>query len=224
MRIHTLKLSTQDLSTQRHFYANVLRLPVTLTHDTLTVQAGATQLIFVQTQTPVVYHFAFNIPENQLRNAKAWLNQRAPLAKNAAGVDEYDFTDWNAHAVYFYDPAGNILELIARHTLPNATTVPFNQQQILNVSEIGFATDDVPVTVRIMQTQFGLSSYGAGSDTFAAVGDEHGLFIVVKRGREWHPQSGKYADVFPTTVTFSNSEERQFTVTQTLAIQATQAA
>ena len=32
-------------------------------------------------------------------------------------------------SVYFEDPAGNILELIARHTMDNAVDRPFDPQQ-----------------------------------------------------------------------------------------------
>lgn len=50
----------------------------------------------------------------------------------------------------------------------------------------------------------GISPYGGpGSETFTAVGDEHGLFIVVKRGRIWFPDTGKGAGMAPLEVEVS---------------------
>ena len=36
---------------------------------------------------------------------------------------------------------------------------------------------------------------------FTPVGDEQGLFVVVKRGRMWFPDTGKAAELLPITVT-----------------------
>lgn len=44
---------------------------------------------------------------------------------------------------------------------------------------------------------------GAGSDTFTALGDEHGLFIIVKRGRIWFPDTGIPAELVPLKVAVS---------------------
>jgi hypothetical protein len=53
---------------------------------------------------------------------------------------------------------------------------------------------------------------GAGSDTFTAVGDEDGLFIVVKRGRIWYPETGVAADVYPVAVTLANTRVSEYNV------------
>ncbi len=69
--------------------------------------------------------FAFNIPENQFREAKAWLASRVEIAR-PNGSDEIFYDDWNAHAVYFPDPGGNLVEFIARHNLPDRSEREFN--------------------------------------------------------------------------------------------------
>jgi catechol-2,3-dioxygenase len=74
MRISQLELWTSRLSEQRRFYAQVLGLPVTDDGaQRFTLQVGETRLVWHQAVVllPGVYHFAFNIPENQFAVAKA---------------------------------------------------------------------------------------------------------------------------------------------------------
>jgi catechol 2,3-dioxygenase-like lactoylglutathione lyase family enzyme len=198
MQVQELLLTTPDLSAQKTFYRNVLKLPVTAeSEQQFTVQAGTTKLTFAQGALDGVYHFAFNIPENQIAEARKWL--AVPLIKASDGRDEFFSENWNAHNIYFYDPAGNILELIARHTLPNASTEPFSEKSLLNISEIGIGVEDV----KAFTESCDLPHYGSGSDEFAPMGDENGLLIVVKLGRVWFPDTGKPALEIPLRVGFS---------------------
>jgi catechol-2,3-dioxygenase len=204
MHILELQLATNYLIEQHDFYSHVLGLPVHH-YDTerLTLQIGTSRLTFVQQREPLggCYHFAFNIPENQFAQGKAWLQQRAQLLKNSSGIDEYAFESWNAHGVYFLDPAGNIAELIARHSLPNARQAPFNAESLLNVSEIGVAAIDVLTQADAISAHSNYQIYaGPGSPVFTAVGDEHGLFIIVPEGRIWNPETGKAAAHLPISV------------------------
>lgn len=198
MKIDRLDLLTSDLDLLREFYANALPLPLLEESESvLSLQAGRSRLNFCQAPEgwDGFYHFAFNIPEDQFQEAKEWLSQRVVLIKDHYGQDEFASSkEWNAHSVYFYDPAGNILEFIARHDLDEHLDRPFDERNILSISEIGVVCEDVPGMVGLLRSQMGVSPYGGpGSDTFTAVGDEHGLFIVVKRGRIWFPDTGKQA-------------------------------
>jgi catechol-2,3-dioxygenase len=201
MHIVDLRLLTDRLAALRAFYAGALGLSV-IEEDTtsFTLQAGATRLVFAQTldETPV-YHFAFNIPENQLAAAKTWLSRSTPLLMRD-GTDQFATETWNSEQIYFADPAGNAGELIARHTLPNGADGVFGPGSILGVSEIGLPVDDVPATVAGLRAVLGLGVYGEGSDTFTPVGDEHGLFIVVERPRPWF-STGLAATTHETAVT-----------------------
>ena len=212
MRILNLDLATADLASQRAFYSELFNFPVVHTaSDTVTFQVGASQLTFASKPNLVraPYHFAFTIPENQFDEATQWLAQTVPLIANDAGDTTFYFDNWDAHSVYFYDPAGNIVELIARHTLPSASDRPFSGQSILGISEIGIAAEDVLSQVATITQRSGAGVYGGpASDTFAAVGDEQGLFIVVKRGRIWFPDTGKAAESLPMTVVTQEASER----------------
>lgn len=155
MKIVELEIHADDLSAQRRFYAEVLHLPTVETPGMLSVQAGSSTLILRQSQDSRIqpYHFAFNIPPHRFEEAKVWLSQRIPLITSSTGEDTFHFTGWNADACYFRDPAGNILEFIARHTLSNDPGQPFDEQSIVCISEIGIASDDVKATVVSLQGQ-----------------------------------------------------------------------
>ena len=189
MRLTALELACRDLKAQQHFYTEVLGLPLLeSTAARFAVQIGATRLAFQHDPgLQGVYHFAFNIPENQLAEAKDWLRHRAELLRQE---DQDEFTassEWNARMVYFRDPDGNILECIARHRLANASAQAFGPASLLSVSEIGWPVEDVPQSVERLQRQFGLSVFGTASDTFTPLGDDEGLLIVVALGRPWFP-------------------------------------
>lgn len=212
MEIRELHLVTSNLALQRDFYIHALSLTASIaTPERLTVQIGTSQLTFTQAalDAPQRYHFAINVPPQQFADAKAWIARRVALLTDHTGADEFYFEAWNAHALYFADPAGNIVELIARHTLASQSPPPFTAQSLLCVSEIGLATDNVLATVDLLCTRLGVSRYqGAGSDDFTAVGDESGLFIVVKRGRIWFPDTNKPAEMAPASVEIATGSTR----------------
>ena len=96
------------------------------------------------------------------------------------------FPFWNAHATYFRDPAGNVLELIARHDLALDDPYPFGPAGLHAVSEVGLPTLDVGAAVDALE-RLGIPRYSGDRRSFAAMGDIDGLFIVVPRGRVWFP-------------------------------------
>ena len=217
MRITELHLSTQDLHAQRLFYTRTLGLPlVTETVASFTIQAGATRLLFQRTeQEGFLYHFAFSIPSNKLAHAKEWLLARTPPVPllSLDGQDEFHGESWNVSNLYFYDVAGNILEFIAHHDVPDSTPDGFDEHSVLHISEIGLAVDNVLAQVAEFKDRFGIEPYkGESSDTFTAAGDISGLFIVVKIGRFWFPTDTDAAPIAPVEVTVEGAEEQQYHV------------
>ncbi|HMX20078.1 MAG TPA: hypothetical protein PKC52_12500 [Anaerolineales bacterium] len=203
MFINRLELPALDLIAQRDYYANVLELPVHLEGDSLLVKAGKTDLIFTQAppQWEGAYHFCFNIPENQFPYAKAWLSARIPLVKDDKGNDEFNSQSWNSTSLYFKDAAGNILEFITRHRQQNSVNSPFNSGQILQVSEIGLASQDVISFAKELCAKLSVSVYEQDfNDTFTPIGDEDGLFILPVEGRIWYPNTGIPAKMLPIKV------------------------
>jgi len=211
-RLARLRLKTGvDLDEMSGFYGDVLGLQTDRRADGLSVTAGETIIDFtaVHDQTKPYYHFAFNIPHNKIDGAIAWMHGRAPLIKREGGGVVFHFPRWDAHAIYFLDPAGNILELIARHTLKNDASGDFTTRDILCASEIGVVAPDVVRTADQLCDAVKVERYHGGSDAFTAVGDELGLFIVVKTGRVWFT-SDRAAEVFPAEADVRDASLREW--------------
>ncbi len=212
MRIRELRLLTSRLAEQKEFYTRTLGLPLAYERDGLVaIQAGGTKLVFTQAEegSEPYYHFAFNITENKLLQAKTWIAEQH-IALSRDDPNNWYSKSWNSHAVYFYDPAGNIVEFIARHSLPNAQQGPFTERDILYASEIGLVTDDVVALAASLKETVGVEIYKGGiSEEFAALGDEYGLFILSKRGRIWLA-SDKRSQIYPTEVRIQDGNGYEF--------------
>lgn len=187
MWIDRVILASQDLEAQRRFYGERLGLPVALVEGALQVEVGRTLLIFqADASVEPFYHIAFNIATNQVESALAWAQERFPVLTFQGELLSHS-TDWNSDGFYFYDAEGNILELIARHTLPEEGAVEFGPAQIQSISEVGVPVADVPGTVERFERELALPLYDCDRVRFNAMGDEHGLLIVVAAGRHWFP-------------------------------------
>lgn len=194
-RIQALRLLTAcPLDEMARFYGRDLGLPVrSVSSESLVVGAGATEITFVHTAEPDLfpfYHFAFNIPENKILSARSWQLERSPLFLTPDNLrdpqfpeDVRHFRSWNAHSVFFWDPAGNVVEYIARHDLDNPAEGPFTSRDILYASEIAFVVEDVPGAASRLETTLSLPQYQSASEVFHATGDETGLLLLFKRGR-----------------------------------------
>lgn len=202
MRIHRLVLQAESPSTCGEFYGEVLGLDVHFAGGIATVRAGGTSIGFHPCEPGVhpKYHVAFNVPPNRFMQSLRWLRARVPLL-NQDGIEVFEFPDWHAHALYFLDPAGNILEFIARHERPSDNSSEnFAPEHILNVSEIGVPVPDVVAAAGALRTEFGLPAYRPGGAEFATIGDAEGLLILVRTGRVWHPDTGIEATDLPAEV------------------------
>jgi catechol-2,3-dioxygenase len=190
-----IELLTHALGRLQHFYQDGLGLAVTQSDaSSFSVQVGATALRFAATdQGQPVYHLAFNISENKIESAREWLAPRAQLLPHfQTGKTILHWPAWNAHSIYFLDPAGNVLEVIARHELDNAARGPFGPADLLNVSELGLVVDDAHATMDLLRRELGLHDKSVLAD-FGALGDDHGLFIVSAINRPWMPTEDRLA-------------------------------
>ena len=203
MQLMEVRVQVRDVAAQRAFYGTTLGLPVSGdAADAVSVHAGPSRLVFEATRGErgdALYHIAFTIPRNKLAAAKGWLAARTPLLARD-GQDEFGAESWDARQIYFRDPAGNIMELIARQTLPNDAPGAFGPDDILCVSEIGLPVDDVPTCAGALTAALGIAHYQEHNEAFAPLGDAHGLFIVVAVGRPWQPTDNARAAVAPVRV------------------------
>ncbi|MDX1940662.1 MAG: hypothetical protein SFU99_08930 [Saprospiraceae bacterium] len=211
-RIKALRLLTSSpLSEMKRFYGDLIGLPIVDEKaKELTIQTGLSQLTFVKINEPGVrpfYHFAFNIPQNKIEAALKWQQAKTPLVNPRPGMpgdpskDIVHFPHWNAHSIFFLDPAGNLVEYIARHDLKNDAPGAFSVKDILYASEIGLILNDVQSIRALIEDQFKLTSY-RGSGNFMPMGDEYGLLLLLETGTTWtsHPGQVNKTYIFGTSV------------------------
>ncbi|MGO0062961.1 VOC family protein [Brevibacillus fluminis] len=209
MKITELTLYTDRLEPAKQFYTNVMELELLAEEaDSFTVTVGWTALRFaaVRDQSRPFYHMAFNIPENKIEEAREWLSQRVELVLHEEDPLIY-FESWNAHSLYFTDAAGNLIELIARHNLENATDIPFSSRDFLCVSEIGLPVEDVLGTVEDLGIGLGIGPWRGPTASFTPMGDEDGLLILVAFGRTWF-MSDVQARFHPAEVTIHGNRDQ----------------
>ena len=213
MHVKKVLLHTAFLETIKEFYSLVLQLQVQSIDDRqIKVNIGDSDLVFIKADHgEPFYHFAINIPANKIEQAKAWLTGKVELL----WMDDYnsdiaDFRNWHAKSVYFYDPAGNIVELITRFDLRNESTDNFSSKQFISISEVGlvFKAHEFEQKNLELLKSYCLSYFSKQPPLpqFRAIGDDEGLFVVVPEKRNWYPTS-KPAGIFPMSVEFETGEQ-----------------
>ncbi|MGZ8559245.1 MAG: hypothetical protein ACXWWC_12965 [Chitinophagaceae bacterium] len=183
-------------------------MPIIYADDSsIKISAGQSILQFnkVNNQSPF-YHFAFTIPANKFDGAFAWVNNRLELIPLTPASSIADFKNWNAKAFYFYDNNQNIVEFIARFDLDNNSDKEFDGSSIFSISEIGIVVDNANAYSEKLLEGYGLNFFSRQppQDGFVAIGDDHGLLIVVNNKRSWYPTS-KPAARFWTAIKIEQS-------------------
>jgi hypothetical protein len=214
MLLKEIKLQTNHLPPLFHFYKEILNLPVKYENGSITVTAGKSVLIFEETDADVdpFYHFAFNIPSNKFEEAFQWMKGKSDLLW-LEGYRSYiaDFVNWNAKSFYFLDPAGNILELIARFDLNDTVDETFSSTHIRNISEIGlaFPVKSFDNDVNKLLKQYPLSYFDKQPPMphFRAVGNDEGLFVIVPENRIWFSTKNTKSQIFPMSVSFMENDK-----------------
>lgn len=191
MEIKEIQILTDKIEETARFYSETLGFKMIYTNaKTVSFTAGQSILTFMQSDNlDPKYHFAFNIPCNKLDEAVKWISERTVLIKTSKDAVIANFENWNAKAIYFYDNNGNILEFIARYDLNNLDEHPFTISSVQSISEIGLVTDEPLVSAVELNKENKLAYFSKGSisDDFVAVGNDNGLFVIVKTDRNWYP-------------------------------------
>ena len=208
MNILELELLTDSITETESFYNDVIGLEtISKSNSSVSFKAGSTKLTFRSSENlKPVYHFAFDIPNNKLLEAFAWIEKKTGILEVVPPEKIADFYNWNAKSFYFYDNNANILEFIARFSLDNTSEKPFDGSLVLSVSEIGFVSKNVSKLSDEMSNKYGLSIFPKQPklDKFIVLGTDTGLFILVEENRDWYPTHQK-AKSFWTKVVFDNN-------------------
>jgi catechol-2,3-dioxygenase len=154
---------------------------------------GATRVRFVK-GAAVCSHFAINVGDFDA--AREWARTQAELIQ-----EDVPFEMWRARAAYYFDPVGNLVELIARERAPG-------DELLLEVSEVGLPVADVGAAVDFLEAELGLPHFSGDRESFSAVGDDRGLFILVPVGRAWLFTDRPASDA-PVRVTIAGAAERE---------------
>ncbi|HYJ37829.1 MAG TPA: hypothetical protein VEV87_04400 [Chitinophagaceae bacterium] len=178
-------------------------------NSTFSISIGSSSFIIEETSTGnPFYHFAINIPANKIEEARSWLLNKVELLWMEDYKSEIaDFRNWHAKSIYFLDPVGNIVELIARFDLANASEERFSSQQFLCISEIGlvFPENEIEEQVKkiIEESQLTYFMKQPPMQHFKVLGDDEGLFIIVPENRNWYPTT-KISRIYPLEITFES--------------------
>lgn len=203
MNLTSLSLPSPDPSRLAAFYQETLGFPTKrVTDGIFEVRAGHSLIrVVAGSATPGSHHFAFTIPMQKFATAKAWLAARTELLSRE-GRDEFHFDPpfGPARSIYFSDPDRSILELIARQWLKPSDRDHFDPVgDIAGIGEIAVPVTSVPDAVDQLTRQWKLQPVLDGRD-FAAVGDAHGMFILVTPNRVWFPTDGKLPNAAPLDI------------------------
>ena len=195
MRLTQLSLPSPDPAAQGRFYRR-LGLPVRTVGNGVEVTLGWSRLSFAPGERPQGHaeHFAFSLPWDRFEAARSWLSARVPLRRDETGADSFDSGSWpeawRSRAVYFDDPDGNILELIAHRGLEPVRGGDFGPDELLGLAEFGVAVRDVPGAVATLAESLHPPERSEDSPSFMWLGGRDGRLIVVRRGRVWFPDTG----------------------------------
>ncbi|MCM3217018.1 hypothetical protein ABER75_03925 [Niallia taxi] len=211
MEIKSLRISSNKLVETRIFYTKTLGFTLVNEDEySFQIRVGSSKLTFTNqdSNNNPFYHFAFNIPSNKYSEAKQWTKDRVNLLIEN-GEDEVDFSHLPAHAFYFYDPSGNIVEFIARYGINQESEHPFTPDSILNISEIGLIVEDaVNIGNKMIQNKIYERDKKTISNhylNFMGIKSK-GIFVILAQpGRKWL-FSEKYSAIFPLEIELDNNK------------------
>lgn len=198
-------LHTDQLKQLKRFYQNVLEMKmIDVSEERFTVQIGASQLTFQNGDQPAFYHFAINIPGNQFSQMKYWIKDKIQLNREG-GIDEIYFPSFDADAMYFEDPAGNIIELIGRRKRDLFGTL--TSAAFLDVSEVGIVTPHL-VDVGDDLQDFGIPlRHGTeiNPKDVNFLGRNDTFIVLAPPNRKWYFSKQK-SETYPLEITLTNGQ------------------
>ncbi len=173
-------------------------------------EVGESVLEFLPGSGSPFYHVALLGPGNRFDAMFDWADSRLELLPDGETGDAvFDFTNWDAKACYFHDPAGNIVELIAhRGVAESDATGVFTADELCGVSEVGLVGEP-PGFAATLGRELGLELWDgtpAGERRLAFVGEKARTLILCRTGRPWLP-TGRPAEAHPVEVTLAGRPE-----------------
>ena len=200
-----LAVAAARLDAVAGFYEQALGFAVERRDGRVAIPVGADVLQLAATgdDTDPFHHFALLVPGDRFDAARAWLGERAETLARDGGETVFPFDFWDAQAVYFHDPAGNIVELIAHAgTAERGATGDFSAAELAGLSEVGIVVDDTAAAVAALERELGLELWSGSAEQLAFVGAKAHTLILAPPGRGWLP-TGRPAEAHAATVTLT---------------------
>jgi catechol 2,3-dioxygenase-like lactoylglutathione lyase family enzyme len=177
-------------------------------------RVGESEVEFVPSGGDPFYHFALLVPGDRFDAALEWVRERVELLPDRETGDAvFDFSNWDALACYFEDPAGNIVELIAHREMgPNGVRGPFDPGELLGFSELGLVGE--PKTIAAALQELDLNLWDGTVDEpgrLAFIGEKGRTLILSPPGRGWLP-TGRPAEPHPVEVVLSDGPRREIQI------------
>jgi len=156
------------------------------------------------------YHFALLTPGDRFEAALDWARERVGLLPDGVTGDEvFEFRNWDATALYFHDPADNIVELIAHRGIgETGARGPFAAAEVLGLSEIGIVGDPPSLAAELERT-LGLKVWDGsltGEGRLGFVGERARTVILCRAGRPWLP-TGRPSEAHPVELVLGGVPE-----------------
>jgi len=189
------------------FYGEVLGLATARPDGSrVAIEVGKSTLELRAASGEPFYHVALLVPGDRFDPALAWCRERVGLLRDSGtGQEVFDFTGWDARALYFHDPAGTIVELIAHRGVGETRlTGPFSPRELLGVSEVGIVCDP-PSLAAALERELALAVWDGtvtGQGRLAFIGERARTLILCRAGRPWLP-TGRPAEPYPVEVVLS---------------------
>lgn len=199
MWIQELQLYTTNIERCREFYTTIIGLQEQyFGNDRLEYRIGNSILIFQQATFHLPYHIAISYPPDLEAQCLKTSTEKLDILPGPNGDKVIDFNSWNSRSIYFKDPDGNVMEWIGRRDIDYDYSEKFDGKSLQNINEVGMVVHDLPTTIDKLKNIMGLKIYSGSSDEFCAIGDKHGLLIIInKRKKTWFPTEieTEYADL-----------------------------
>ena len=194
----------------RRFYVSTLGLPPTVDGG---VGIGETELILRPTGGRPFYHFALLVPGDRFEAAREFITGRVELLRGG-DIDDlvFDFDNWKALALYFHDPAGNIVELIAHAGIAESGRGGlFRAAELVGMSELGLVGDQTALAAGLEEIGIQLWDGVVEPGQLGFFGERARTLIVASPGRGWLP-TGRPAEAHPVDVTLLGSTDATATL------------
>jgi len=186
----------------KEFYTKLLQMELVYEgENSFAVLAGTTRVYFDKSDTRPYYHVCFRLGAAFFDEIFNRLKKEDLLLSNEDGeISMY----WQGKQAYFYDPDGNILEILER---------PFSHGDKepngwYDVGEVGIPSQNI-YELRDFLLPYMDNQFESNNDLFSFFGNDDGVGVLVKTGRNWYP-TNRPAEIHPIKLVVSGNKDTHF--------------